>query len=409
MKLRDRDVAALTLPRGQRDKIYFDDDLGGFALRLRDGGSSSWIFQYRIGKRQRRLTFGSLGSMSAAKAREQAVKFHAAVKLGRDPAGEKNIAKTLANETVDAALPRFLARQKERLRPRAYIEVERHVNSYAKRLHGLPLANVMRRDVAAVLSAIAASKSGATANRARSSLSGFFSWAIAEGLIDNNPVAWTERREEAARARVLTGAELREIWAALKDDAYGDILRLLLLTGCRREEIGGLRWSEIDLDQNEITFPPSRTKNKREHTTPLSAPALAILKVRVPLLYDDGSPCDLVFGRGKRGFADWQGSKADLDGRIDDARKAAGLAAMPKWVVHDFRRALSTTMHDQLKVAPHIVEAILNHVGHRAGVAGVYNRADYSDAKRFALRKWADHLGKLVSGEQAPTVVKLRA
>jgi hypothetical protein len=116
---------AATLPRGTKDKLYFDDDLGGFALRVREAGSSSWVFQYRIGKRQRRLTFGSLGSMSAAKAREQAAKFHAAVKLGRDPAGEKNTAKTLVNETVAAVLPLFLARQKARLRPRAYIGVER--------------------------------------------------------------------------------------------------------------------------------------------------------------------------------------------------------------------------------------------------------------------------------------------
>jgi integrase len=409
MKLRERDIAALTLPRGKKDKIYFDDDLGGFALRLRDGGSSAWIFQYRIGKRQRRLTFGSLSSMSAAKAREQATKFYAAVKLGRDPAGEKNTAKTLANETIGVTLPLFLARQKERLRPRAYIEVERHLNSHAKRLHGLPLANVTRRDVAGVLTALAGGKSGATANRVRSSLSGFFSWAIAEGLIDNNPVAWTERREEVSRARVLTDAELREIWAALKDDAYGDILRLLLLTGARREEVGGLRRSEMDLGRALITLPPERVKNKREHIIPLTAPTLAILKARAPLIYDDGSSCDLVFGRGKRGFADWQGSKADLDERIEAVRKAAGQATMPKWVVHDFRRTLSTVMHDRLSIAPHIVEAILNHIGHKAGVAGTYNRAGYEDAKRVALHKWADHLETVVSGKPSVVVVKLRS
>jgi integrase len=256
---------------------------------------------------------------------------------------------------------------------------------------------------------LAGGKSGATANRVRSSLSGFFSWAIAEGLIDNTPVAWTERREEVSRARVLTDAELREIWAALKDDAYGDILRLLLLTGARREEVGGLRRSELDLARALITLPPERVKNKREHTIALTAPALAILKARAPLIYDDGSSCDLVFGRGKRGFADWQGSKADLDERIEAVRKAAGQAAMPKWVVHDFRRTLSTVMHDRLSIAPHIVEVILNHVGHKAGVAGTYNRAGYEDAKRVALHKWADHLETVVSGKPSVVVVKLRS
>jgi integrase len=374
------------LPRGKTDALFFDDAVPGFALRLRESGSGSWVFQYRVGVKQRRLTFGSVRTISAQKAREQATKFYAAVKLGRDPAGEKNTAKELANETVEATLPLFLARQKERLRPRAYVEVERHLNEHAKRLHSLPLANVARRDIATVLAAIATSKSGATANRTRSSLSGFFSWAIREGLVDVNPVAWTERREEVSRSRVLTDAELREIWAALKDDTYGDIVKLLLLTGCRREEIGGLRWSTI----------------------PLTEPAHAILKARPRLLLSDGSACNHIFGRGQRGFADWRGSKLDLDERIAATRAAAGQRPMPAWVLHDFRRMLFTTMHDRLGIAPHIVEAILNHVGHRGGTAGVYNLADYSDAKHIALQKWADHIETLISGKRSAAVVRLR-
>jgi integrase len=150
---------------------------------------------------------------------------------------------------------------------------------------------------------------------------------------------------------------LRDIWSALRDDAYGDIVRLLILTGARREEIGGLRWSEIDLTTRFITLPPGRTKNRRAHEIYLSDSALDILLAHPRLTLLDGSECDLIFGRGKQGFNDWAGSKNDLDRRIDQARRDAGAALMPDWTVHDFRRLISTSMHEHLSVPPHIVEA----------------------------------------------------
>jgi integrase len=189
---------------------------------------------------------------------------------------------------------------------------------------------------------------------------------------------------------LLTDNELRDIWAALRDDAYGDIVRLLVLTGARREEIGALRWSEVDLAQGLVVLPPERTKNRRMHEIVLSPPALAILKARPRLVWPDGSPCDLVFGRGARGFADWVGSKGDLDKRI-----ARAAEEMPAWTLHDFRRLISTTLHERLGVAPHIVDVILGHVGHQAGTAGRYNLALYREEKRRALERWAVHLATI--------------
>src|SRR5262249_8302551 len=159
---------------------------------------------------------------------KRAALLHAEVKLGRDPAGDKSKARARASETFGAILPLFLARQGERLRPRAFVEVERHLTVHAKRLHHMPLADTARRDVAEVLTAVASRLSGASANRVRSSLSAFFAWCLREGLLlETNPAAWTERREEIARARLIDDDELREIWAALRGDAYGDIVRLL--------------------------------------------------------------------------------------------------------------------------------------------------------------------------------------
>jgi integrase len=387
-------VAALKLPPGKSDALYFDDSVPGLAVRVRAGGKRTWVFQYRIGSKQRRLAIGAAAAFTPHEARKRAALLHAEVRLGRDPVGDKSVARARASETFGAVLPLFLSRQRERLRPRAFAEVERHLQVHAKRLRDLPLANIARRDVAAALASVAAKLSGASANRVRSSLSAFFSWSIREGLIDTNPAAWTERREEAARTRLLTDDELRRIWTALRADAYGDILRLLVLCGARREEIGGLRWSEVDLDRGLITLPPERVKNRRPHEIVLSPPALAILKARPRLTWPDGSTCDLVFGRGARGFSDWVGSKADLD-------KRAGVSG---WCLHDTRRALSSAMHDRLGVQPHIVEAVLGHVGHRRGVAGIYNRALYRVEKAVALARWSEHVLAIVEGREEKVV-----
>jgi integrase len=334
------------------------------------------------------MNLGAASAIAAVEARKLASRLHAEVRLGRDPAGEKAVTASRAAETVISVLPRFLTRQRGRLRPRAYIEVERHLKVHAKKLHPQPLAGVTRRDVAATLSALEDDLSGATVNRVRSSLSGFFMWCIREGLIESNPASFTDRRTEVSRDRVLTDDELHTIWHGLADNAYGAIVRLLLLTGARREEIGALRWSEIDLGQALIVLPPPRTKTKRVHEVPLTGAALDILRTRPRLTMPDGSLCDHVFGRGARGFADWVGSKIDLDARIGNKIEAP-------WTLHDFRRTLSTTMHERLGVDPHIVEAILGHVGHKAGVAGVYNRSKYQAEKRAALQAWGAHIRQI--------------
>jgi integrase len=403
-RLTQHAIDTLALPAGKDDWIYWDRDVSGYGLRLREGGSRTLVFWYRIGKQRRKMVIGSAEAVRASEGRKRAEILYGQVKLGQDPAGAKAEGRARAAETVGAVLPLYLARQKERLRPRAYVEVERHLNTHAKRLHRQPLAEVTRRDVAGVLTTIAASKSDATANRVRSSLSAFAAWCIREGLPDSNPVAWTERREETSRSRLITPAELREIWASLRDDAYGDIIRLLILCGARRDEVGALRFSEIDFDEALILLPPERVKNARERIIVLSQPALAILQNRPRLTWPDGSPCDLVFGRGVRGFADWVGSKIDLDARIT-ARRGEPL---PDWTPHDFRRLLSTTMHEQLAVPPHIVEACLGHVGHQRGTPGVYNRAVYLNPMREALGRWAGFVLTVVEGRD-PKVVALHA
>jgi integrase len=259
----------------------------------------------------------------------------------------------------------------------------------------MQLTAIDRRTVATLLTELAANNGPGLANSVRASLSAFFSWAMREGLADANPVIGTNRAvTKGARDRVLTDDELRLIWNTLSISTYGDIVRLLALTGQRRDEIGSLRWQEIDFDKAVISLPPERTKNSRPHDVPLSPAALAILKARPRL-----AGHEFVFSSAANGFFGWSDCKLALDARI------AGNGAIAPWRLHDLRRTVSTRMHDELAIPPHIVEAVLNHVsGHRSGVAGVYNKATYSKEKAIALARWAEHLSAIVGGERSKVV-----
>ena len=384
MKLTRASVQALSLPPSKGELIVFDDEIPGFGLRLRAGGSRKWIVQYKVGAKHRRFTFGSVAELDAGKARERARDLLAEVRVGRDPAGVKLEARARADETLGAIVERHLKRQEGRLRPRSYLETQRYLRAHWKPLHGLALAKVSRATVAQRLASIAENSGPTAADRARAALSSLFTWAMREGLAETNPVIATNRTSEAkSRDRVLTDAELAAIWKTLPDDQYGAIVRLLILTGQRREEIGGLRWSEIQV--GKIALPGERTKNHRPHDVPLTDKAAAVI-----------SGCrrrddrDLIFGEGEGPYQGWSKSKAALDKAI--AEKAADNGPVAPWRLHDIRRTVATRMAE-LGVQPHIVEAALNHVsGHKAGVAGVYNRAVYAAEKRTALELWTNQV-----------------
>src|SRR6516164_5005877 len=278
MKLTQKTIAALTLAEGKTEAIIFDSDLPGFGIRIRAGGSRTWIYQYKIGNQNRRVTLGSLAALTPAQARDTAAEMHAMVRLGRDPAGEKTEGRARAAETMIAVVQSYLTYQSGHLRPRSYRDLERHLLRYCKPLHGLQLAKINRRAVAARNSDVASSSGAATANRVRASLSALFAWAMRQGLLDANPVTGTNRQPEQSRTRVLSDAELKIIWNALGSDDYSAIVRLLILTGQRRDEIGSLCWSEVTDDQ--IVLPPQRTKNARGHRIPIVPAVRAILDSR---------------------------------------------------------------------------------------------------------------------------------
>ena len=167
-----------------------------------------------------------------------------------------------------------------------------------------------------------------------------------------------------------------------------------MLTGQRRDEIGSLRWSEINFSNRVIKLDGARTKNGRTHLIPLSADSLAMLESITQL--DDR---EFVFGQGQGGFAGWSKGKAALD-------QACGVKG---WTLHDLRRTAATRMAES-GVLPHVIEAVLNHVsGHKSGVAGIYNRSTYEPEKRQALDTLASYVKTAVAKSEGANVRRLNA
>ena len=249
-------------------------------------------------------------------------------------------------------------------------------------LHGMTLPSIKLATVAIELKRISSENGPVAMNRCRGALSSFFNWAIGEGLTETNPVSRSHRSEEQSRNRLLSDAELRTIWRALPSNDYGRIVKLLILTAQRRDEIGALEVSEINFKARQIELPEGRTKNGLPHIIPLSQAALDILSGI------DLSERKWVFGRNLTSpFSGYSKAKTELD----------AVAKVKGFVVHDFRRTGSTRMGDA-GVLPHVVEAVLNHIsGARKGVAGIYNKALYLKEKREALDLLAAHVLKVVS------------
>ena len=397
MKLDSKTVAALTLA-GKKDAIFFDDVVKGFGFRLRAGAGGktlrTWIAQYRRAGATRRMLIGSAEVLPAEKARAAAKDILAKVQLGEDPQADRRDQRAKDKLSFRSVVEEFLAAKKPDLRPRTLFQLRRYLTGpYLKAFHTMPLDRVSKRDIASRVLTITRENGAATAREVRGALSGFYAWAMQMGLAEANPTIGTKRpKTNEPRDRVLEDDELVRVWRACDDGTdYSRIIRLLILSGCRRAEIGDMRWSEIDLDKGLWTLPAERSKNGKQHALPLM-PAMREIIESVPRM----ASRDALFGQRSRGFTawSWKQSKPALDER----------SGVRGWTVHDIRRTVATKMAD-IGVQPHIIEAALNHhSGHRAGIAGVYNRSTYANDIRNALATWHDHIRALVEGGERKVI-----
>jgi integrase len=352
--------------------------------------------QYRQRGRTRRMMVGDAAVLTAAEARKAARKLLARVELGEDPAGDRQERRERDAHSLRSVVTDYLEHKAGSIKPRS-LELLRFYlldGPHLKPLLSTSLDQITRKDIAARL--LAASKNSGTpsAIALRSAASAMFSWSMQMGLVDNNPVIGAFKPvTPKPRDRVLSSNELAVIWNGVEDDDYAKVVKLLILTGCRRGEIAGMRWSEFIPEMNTWTLPGTRSKNGRALTLPVTPMMLEIIE-SVPRR----ERLDILWGY-RKGFTGWTLGKQALDAKI----------GLPPWTHHDIRRSVATGMAD-LGVAPHVIEAILNHQsGTKRGPAGIYNRSGYTNEVRTALLMWSDHIRSIVEGGARRVVAFERA
>jgi integrase len=403
MILDTKTIADLTLPEGKSEQFFWDSRLRGFGYRLRRGSNQrihrTWVAQYRADGRTRRSTWPA-ERLAPAQAYEAARQVLAKVTLGGDPQGQRKAERVRAARSFRSVVDAYIEAKAVELRPVSLSIANLYLRRgpYFRALHSIGITEISHPDIAARLSSIVRNHSLTTAGAARRAISALFAWAIEEGWVTTNPVIGTRKLPAPpARDRVLSNSELVAIWNACGDDDAGRIICLLVLLASRKSEVGGMRWSELDLKLGTWALPKERSKNHRSHTVTLPPAALDIIR-SVPRRARD----HLFGGHSPRGFTDWHHAKLRLD------RRLAG--AVKPWRVHDIRRSVATHMADDIGIEPHHIEAVLNHYsGHRSGIAGIYNRARYEIAIGSALRRWSEHVLALVEGRESNVVNLQRA
>jgi integrase len=378
----DATAKRLKAPKeGQVD--HFDSSLPGLALRVSSSGRKTWTYFYRIGGKLRRMSFDVYPAMSVSAAHGKWLEARDLVQAGRDPTR----AAVPGATDFRVVAEEWLRRDQEGNRTRDTVEkaLKREVLPHWGHRE---ITDIKRRDVLALIDGIADRGTIVMARRIHGHLHRLFRWSVGRGIIEQNPMQDLPKPgSETRRDRVLTDDELIKVWRACDElGPYGHAIRLLILTGARREEIGRLRWSELTGDGIELEG--ARTKNGEARIIPLSTAAQVIIQS----LPHTG---DFVF---TAGLPDWSRAKSKLD----------DLVKIPTWRTHDLRRKTATGLQ-KLGIALQVTEAILGHTaGSRAGVFGIYQRHDYAPEKRAALEAWGAHVMALVEGQALGKVLPMR-
>lgn len=362
----------------------------GFGVRVTASGAKSFIINYRIKRDEYRYTIGSYPDWSALRAIREARNLRQRIDRGENPLEDRKRLPT--TNTVSGLLDEFVERYVEKeAKLRTAYAIKRAFDQLVKPPIGkIGIYELRRSDVAQMLDEVADERGLVMADKTLAWLRKAFNWYAGKDDKFNSPIvkgmARTKPRERA-RTRVLSDDELRIIWPLLAEaGTFGAMLKMLLLTAQRRDEVANMIWKEIDKD-GIWTIPAERYKTKRPNHVRLSLAALKIV---------EGQPraegCDYVFpSRTQTPFSGFAKSKAALDKAVQKAIQArakpgAETELLPNWTIHDLRRTAKTLMA-RAGVRPDISERVLGHV--IAGVEGTYDRHSYADEKRDALEKLA--------------------
>lgn len=391
-------------PKEGRRYDVADSKAPGLFLTVLPSGVKVFTVRFTAAGRRKRLTLGKHPTLTIDKARKLAGAALVKVAAGSDPQDEKVVARRKAaagldkEDTLGSAYDRYLkwAKTERKMRPKSVANIESAFKLvFTPKFGRRPLREI---ESAEVLRAI--DKAGDKAHTYAVGKA-FFNWARAKLLIDKSPMDGLEHpaKGKPQRDRVLNTVEIQWLWKAADEMAYpfGPMIKLLLLTGARRDEVAKMTRAELDLENRIWTLPAARSKNKREHVVHLSDAAVDVLK---SLKKVEGKPGYCFTTTGDSPVSGYSRAKDIFDRKM---AKYAGDETIPDWTFHDLRRTTATGM-GELGIPVVVIEAALNHVsGVRGGLVGKYQHQTYAAERRDAFQKWGEHVSAVVAA--APGLV----
>ncbi|BDW86637.1 tyrosine-type recombinase/integrase [Roseicyclus marinus] len=360
----------------------YDAQVRGLGVRIGTSGTKSWFVMTRVAGRMTRRTIGHYPRIGLKEARIRGAEELAKMARGEMEAPAKR-------QCFHDVYREWL--QRDQGGNKTVSQVKK-----AMELHVLPklgqrrLDDIKKADVLKLIDGIRDSGAEVQANRVLAFLRRFFNWCLERDYLDGNPTLGIAKpTKEVARDRVLSPDEIARVLQAAEAIRYpfGPFVKLLILTGQRRDEVAGMRWREINDADCVWVLPAERSKNGKAHTVHLSDAAIAVLR-SVPRI--DG--CELVFPATRVRRKTDEGEPAPvlpISGFSTTKRQLDELSGVTGWTLHDLRRSFATHCTEKLGVSPVVVDKVLNHQsGAVRGVAAVYQRGQYLEERRNALEAW---------------------
>lgn len=373
--LTDVFLRSLKAPETRTD--HFDAAQRGLGIRVAPSGLRTWFVMRRVNGAMKRVTIGRYPEVSLADARLKAVDILENIAKGAPPVRRPAIS---VSQLMEEWFRREQDGRKGASEKRRALE-----RDLLPALGNRAADQVSRSDIRNLLDAIVDRGAPVHANRVLAYVRRMFAWAVERELVPASPVAGLKPpTAERSRDRTLTADELGRIWRATADvpSPFGAFFRMLILTGQRRSEVAGARWSEMDLGRAEWTIPAVRAKNGSAHIVHLSKQAVGNLT---------GTPryagSNLVFTTtGETPISGFSKAKRMLD-------EASGVIG---WTIHDLRRTFATIGTGALGIDPVVMDKVLNHrSGVVTGIAAVYQRHAYLDQRKAAIDAWGCYLESL--------------
>ena len=354
----------------------FDALLPGFGIRVAPSGLKTWIVFGREGARRTRASLGRYPATSLSDAREAAVAALRSMHLGTYHS-DRNTA------SYEHVLEDWYSR--EQRKNKSFKEVERVMTAFVTpKLKGKEISEVERRHLISIIDAVADNGTPTQAARLRSYISRFFAWSVERGIIDVNPaISLPKVLIEQSRDRVLSNEEITNIWKASNSlsPQFRAIIRLLILTGQRKSEVSGMKWLEVDFNENVWILPSDRTKNSKPHLVHLSNLAISELS-------HTAKTSELVFTTTGR---------TPVSGFSNVKKKIDQQSGVTNWRIHDLRRTFASTTTEKLGFNPHVVDLILNHQsGTLTSVAKIYQRGLYVKERKEVMDAWGKYIEDLI-------------